>query len=282
VLIRTLPGATAGGLIHTFNEVGLLAENLRNSQYETPVGRRESYLEWVDVAVSRLRHLLPPEELDRLVTTPAFWHIQAAAAPLANGMTRTINREIDARRDVFDKLLGELNRPVERWSSLHVVVPDASMFFRHDKLEDWNLAPLIGVEGELGIHIVIPMAVIDELDRLKESGNQFARWRAKYSLAVLDRILPDPTDFGLLRDTGFEPGRGFINAELLIDPPGHVRLPEADDEIIDQAVTVNALAPEPITFLTYDTGQATRARARGLACRKLPDPPEGAEPARSR
>jgi hypothetical protein len=65
---------------------------------------------------------------------------------------------------------------------------------------------------------------------------------------------------------------------VLLDPPGHVRLPGDDDEIVDQAYSVNGLATQPVTVLTYDTGQSMRARARGLSCTKLPDPPEGEEP----
>jgi hypothetical protein len=64
---------------------------------------------------------------------------------------------------------------------------------------------------------------------------------------------------------------------VILDPPGHVRLP-GYDEIVDQAYSVNALATQPVTVLTYDTGQSMRARARGLTCRKLPDPPDVEEP----
>jgi predicted ribonuclease YlaK len=38
------------------------------------------------------------------------------------------------------------------------------------------------------VHIVIPMAVIDELDRLKKASKKETRWRARYSTAVLDRV----------------------------------------------------------------------------------------------
>lgn len=42
---------------------------------------------------------------------------------------------------------------------------------------------------DVPIHIIVPIIVVDELDRLKESSNRFTRWRAGYSLAALDRLL---------------------------------------------------------------------------------------------
>jgi predicted ribonuclease YlaK len=66
------------------------------------------------------------------------------------------------------------------------------MFIRHDKVEEWDLAPLLRLAEDEPLHIVIPIAVIDELDRLKEASNKQTRWRARYSTAVLDRVLrPD-------------------------------------------------------------------------------------------
>ena len=56
---------------------------------------------------------------------------------------------------------------------------------------------------------------------------------------------------------------------MLYDPPGHARLPINDDEIVDRALTVQLLAGRPVRLLTYDTGQAMRARAAGLTAVKL-------------
>jgi hypothetical protein len=268
VLIRPLPGTSAGVILDRLREVCTATENLNSAQYRGPIERRELYLDWANKAVSALWNLVSPADLSRLVMTPAFWHIQSAAAPLANGTTLTIDNEILARKTELEQLHNDLAGQVTFWTGVPIAVPDSTMFCRHDRLEDWDLAPLLGITNDRPTHIVIPMVVIDELDRLKESGNQHTRWRARYSLAVLDRVLPDPTQFGILRDAGFEPGR--------------VRLPGDDDEIIDQAHAVNCLSDRPITILTYDTGQSTRARARGLNCRKLPDPPNGEEPARPR
>jgi hypothetical protein len=79
-------------------------------------------------------------------------------------------------------------------------------------------------------------------------------------------------DFSALNTGGIP--RGEITVEVIFDPPGHNRLPIEDDEIIDQLVIVQPMTPSGITFVTYDTGQALRAREAGLKVLKLDKPEE--------
>ncbi|WP_245173595.1 hypothetical protein [Streptomyces aureus] len=108
--------------------------------------------------------------------------------------------------------------------------------------------------------------MVDELDGLKDSGKHRARYRASHTLGLLDATLNGST-FGILRyaDNRGEPAdwRGEVNMEIVLDPPGHVRLPIIDDEIIDRAVAIQPLAAREVRLLTCDTGQHTRGRAAG-------------------
>lgn len=84
---------------------------------------------------------------------------------------------------------------------------------------------------------------------------------------------------GLLRERDIVPNpdgltRSQIAIEIVFDPPGHTRLPINDDELVDRAVAIQALAGDQVTVLTYDTGQSTRARAAGLKAKKLAKPLE--------
>ena len=76
-----------------------------------------------------------------------------------------------------------------------------------------------------------------------------------------------PEDFTVLGSGGLP--RGEVTMELVFDPPGHVRLPINDDEIIDRALAIQRAAGRDVTLLTYDTSQSTRARTAGLPVRKL-------------
>jgi hypothetical protein len=130
--------------------------------------------------------------------------------------------------------------------------------------------------------------VIDELDGLKNrSSDRFVKWRAGYTLALLERII-GANGSGRLRAGDFSPiksggiPRGEVTAEVVFDPPGHLRLPIGDDEIVDRTLTIQSLAGRGVTMLTYDTGQAMRARVAGLVVEKLAKPPGDEPPGRSR
>jgi predicted ribonuclease YlaK len=117
--------------------------------------------------------------------------------------------------------------------------------------------------------VLVPIVIVDELDRLKESKDKSVRWRAGYTLAVLDRVFADGIARARLRpgDVVLGPDgltRSEVTIELVFGPPEHVRLPGNDDEIIDRALAIEALADRKVTLLTYDTGQSTRARNAGL------------------
>jgi predicted ribonuclease YlaK len=144
------------------------------------------------------------------------------------------------------------------------VAPDTSFFIEHeDKLEEANFQSLLDLPG-MPVHVLVPIVVVDELDGLKKSKDRDTRWRAAYTLAVLDRVLAasgGEATFGTVIPAGQE---GSCTVEILFDPAGHVRLPISDDELIDRILAIQPLAGRQVTLLTYDTGQSTRARAAGL------------------
>jgi hypothetical protein len=126
--------------------------------------------------------------------------------------------------------------------------------------------------------------VVDELDELKEARTA-VRHRALVSLAILDEVIAgSPQDPHLLRQPGlqrvneaYQAPTGALTVEVLFDPPGHTRLPIADDEIIDRALAVQPLAGRPVTLLTCDTSQSFRARSLGLNVVKAPRKNQKAE-----
>jgi hypothetical protein len=65
-----------------------------------------------------------------------------------------------------------------------------------------------------------------------------------------------------------------VTIEIVFAPPGHVRLPITDDEIISRILAVEPLAARNVTLVTYDTGQSTRGRTAGFRRSKLDKPAE--------
>jgi predicted ribonuclease YlaK len=162
------------------------------------------------------------------------------------------------------------------------VVADSSFYIQNpEPLAEADLHAILGLPPAEHIRLLFPITVVDELDALKESGKHRSRWRAAHTLGRLDEVLNGNT-FGIMRRADFdgEPAlwRGQLSMEIVLDQPGHVRLPIADDEIIDRAVAIQALATRKVRLLTCDTGQHTRGRAAGLKVTKVPAKDPGPEP----
>jgi predicted ribonuclease YlaK len=179
-----------------------------------------------------------------------------------------ISAEIDAQSVRFDGLASELDFARRLFDGAGTcLVPDTSFYIQHDKkIEEVDFHQLADTTGP--VRVVIPMVVIDELDGLKQATSAKVRWRAAYSVAVIDRVIADPPVPGLLRPGVQLPPRGEVKLQALLDPPGHRRMPINDDEIINRSLACRPLAGT-LMVLTYDTGQSTRARAAGLKVTKF-------------
>lgn len=113
------------------------------------------------------------------------------------------------------------------------------------------------------IGLIVPMVVIDELEKQKRSSDKRLCGRAQVTLAVIERVARDNVAGFSGIDRGEIPS-GETWLDVLFDLPGHVRLPINDDEIVDRALSVQILSGKDVTFLIYDTNQALRARHAGL------------------
>jgi len=195
-----------------------------------------------------------------------------------------VSLELTQRVAAFEAAIKALEAQIGRWSKYgHVVVPDTSFYIHHpDKVREVDFGPLINV-WESPVRVLVPVVIVDELDRLKEVRDRHVRWRAGHMLGVLDEVFASGTGPSRLRagDTApSEPGGRLISEisiEMVFDPPGHVRLPISDDEIVDCCLAIETLAGREVTLVIYDTGQSTRARFAGLRVVKLARP-QGDEP----
>jgi rRNA-processing protein FCF1 len=284
MLVTPRPGVNRENLLKTLQSVHTDVYNLRGggaarNAYE----RLLAYVEWTSTAVRVLGNQVSNCDLDRLVLTERYRLLLAGLVGTATSTELPVQRvvnglvslELDERVADFGAAIKALQGQIARWSAYgHYVVPDTSFYIHHeDKLEAVDFGPLTNVwQSEAAV--LVPIVIVDELDRLKESKDKVVRWRAGYTLAVLDRVFADGAGRARLRPGDVVPGpdgltRSEVTIELVFDPPGHVRLPGNDDEIIDRALAVEALADRKVTLLTYDTGQSTRARNAGLQVVKL-------------
>jgi hypothetical protein len=271
VLLEPLPGVTRQQLVDVVREVTSDLTNARTSG-----DAHRAYPDWAHRSALRLGSVVSPTTVERLVLTPRYWAL--FNVPGHKVAQQAADVELAERSRAFADVEANVRELERRWSRDGlIVVPDTSFYVTHpQKLEEVDFADVLALDGDDDIHVVVPVLVIDELDRLKEASNRDVRWRAGYTLAVIDRLLTDPTAVAPLysEPTVARTGQARRTAtlEILFDSPLHVRLPIADDELIDRALAVQAFAGGYPRIITYDTGQSTRARAAGLRVVKLDRP----------
>lgn len=226
------------------------------------------YLSWCRTSSDRLARILHPRDIDRLFLTATYWTLLSAQS--AGSIVRSaVHAEVDARTRDIEAAILDLEQQRTRWSHLAgpLVVLDTSVFIEHKDEFPMSLAT---IEQHLRpqhrddefatgtpVQFVIPLQVIDELDKAKADRS---RVRARLTLARLNEIITspgEPAPVEGLRDGSY--------LHLLLDEPGHSRLPLEDDEIVDRALYLEGVAgPGAVGIASLDTGMHLRARVAGL------------------
>ena len=273
-----LPGVATEQLVAVLHEETINLSNLRSGP-GTGIDRFNAYLQWSSDVVMRLGAMLRPGDLEQLVTTPCYWTLQTldpAARQLS--LAGFVDLEVTERLRRFELERDDLRRSIEHWRAQEgwLTVADTNVYLHHVRYfddVDWNA--VVGARLD-GVHLVIPLQVIDELDRHKRSQRgrkvgaanaEEVRTRARVTLKKMDEW-PSPGASVTVQRARI-PERGAITAEVLLDPPGHLRLADADAEIVDRAVVVKQLAQREVTIVTFDVGMKLRAQAAGLRVVRL-------------
>jgi rRNA-processing protein FCF1 len=284
VLVTPLPGTDRRDLREDLrsvrDEVCALRDGVRDGLRDGPRSAHDrllDYFGWVNDTVRRLGRQISAADIDRLLRTKGYdtlltrlgWNTLSTDQDVLNDL---ISAELDARCAAFDTAFKTLDDQIQRWAfHAEFVVLDTNIYVRHpQKLQVLDIATLLG-NPDVPVHILVPIVIVDELDRLKRSGDSQVRYRAGYTLAVLNRAFqhstgPERLPAPLPEDdlAGAEPPAAPVTIEIVFDPPEHVRLPINDDEIIDRIRAVQPLTARRVTLLTYDNGPALRARHAGL------------------
>lgn len=270
MLVTLAPGANPTKVLNVLFEQ---KNTIRNHHGDLP-----GYLDWALMTAQVLRNRIRRSDIDRLVFTPRLWRLQELTGRNDRFTNNLLSMEVNEKSEVFEQVHAGLKGEIARWSPADagLVVVDTSVFIHHpDKIRQIDYAAITGARAE-PVRLVVPRVVIDELDRLKESGNQTVRWRAGHTLGVLDELLTVPKGRATIREadsltqppTADGMPRGMVTIEVSFDDAHHVRLADPDDEIIDRALTLQAYAGRPVRLLTMDTSMALRARMLDLLVHK--------------
>ncbi len=271
--ITPLPGVQPKTLLDALRQVHNSASTAHASG-GSATDRLVAYARWARDAASQLAKMLRPEDVDRLVLTRRHWVIQGLdPGGLPETIELLVNLELEERLRTLATAVLKQEAILDRWASRtgQVVVADTNVYVEHeDPLASYDWRRIVGA-GARGLHLVVPTIVIDELDRLKRHNRRKVRSQARQKLRTLEeQLLENPLGVAELRPE--HDSVGAVTVELLLDDPEHVRLPDADDELVDRAQTLSVIAGRDVHFVTGDHGVLFRGAVAGLVVHHLPTP----------
>jgi hypothetical protein len=278
VVISIRPGYDANTVL------GYLREAVRGAS--NVLGQTDpslaDYLLWATAQLRTLGPSISAADLDDLVTTRQYWALVGLmdlAVTSRPGLAQLVHVEMAQRRAALEVAEEELSQAVLLTSRMPLAVVDTNVLLvLSDQLQGYDWHGVMGEKQDLQILVTIPMAVVDELDRLKRDRTPMKlngksptrRSLAIQALRTLDEMFPDPRRmFSIEQPT--EPIGQRVLFRILLEEPGHKRLPSVDAEVVDQTVALTAFGGR-VKLITFDTGMRLRARAADLEARQLPDP----------
>jgi len=255
------PGSVAQ-VITTLQSLLYECENCRNGQ--DALQARDAYLRWVEKADAQYGSLFTHSALEDGLHSPGYWEIHRLRFDSPRPFPM-IHREIRVQCDRIERVSADLQRLrefIERPGDL--VVPDTSALVQGEYFEDFDWAGELGLSGP--VRLIIPVAVLEELDQLKDRERGRAQKRARSvvrRLRELARKVPPGAPV---------PVRKGVTFEVLWEDGDHVRLAITDVEITEQALLLHELTGREVLLACADATMEFRARQAGLTVYDMPVP----------
>jgi len=253
------PGADPTQVIGTLNH---LIVEVSQCFGPTPGQRRDQYLAWVENAETQLHHVFRDRRVADHLLTDRYWHIRH----MSDGDKRPIpliDGEVAVQKEFIVRLAAQIQTELSAFGVPAGTVPlvidtNVLLHYRHFDQATWR-----DIAGGRRVRLVIPLIVIDELDTKSYASTSTAP-RAKKVLRSMQQSRRDasaeqPVD---LRDG--------VDWQILMDPPGHERAANADEELLRRADHLDRITPG-VVVASADYGIRLRAQARGLGTTTPPD-----------
>ncbi|MCW2538492.1 MAG: hypothetical protein JWN95_217 [Frankiales bacterium] len=230
------------------------------------------YQQWASASAETLGFAFDSDTIETLVLTRRSWllmetHRIFGEADNGPSIHKTFRAEQTDRLRVFDDLITKYRSIEARWSKSpdKFVVPDTNFFLHHDVIfehADWETIAGRRTGGK--VRVIVPIAVVRELDRQKINGKNIKVGKDKQDLKARARVtLRSMRDMFQNRDRsyGLSP---VVEIELLLDPLSHRPLPSVDSEIIERCLAAKRISGKDVALLTRDLGMKLTATAEGL------------------
>jgi hypothetical protein len=213
--MRLRRGVTVDQTIQGLSEIITESQRPRNSGPQVnPRIQLNAYLNWVYSAQARLRLLFSDTELEDSLLARAYWHVSMSSVPPSPELGRLIDEELvfQAGHPGIAGDAGSLGDAVERlrqWRKLanrpgKICIPDTNVLLHYTRFDQLPWRERV---GQRAVRLMVPLAVIDELDNKKYARRGEFQQRARELLVLIDRYettAPDAyvplQDGGDLRD----------------------------------------------------------------------------------
>lgn len=231
---------------------------------------RDHYLQMIDQLEREFRNLFPGRAYLDALHTERYWRIHSINPETASPAL-ILTAELDALRNVIMEWITALSRYdvlMARPGHLAVVVDTNA--FMHYRL--FHEIPWCDVFGQVAsVRLILPLAVLDQLDDKTYSGNTRLAKRAKKVLRALSPYLDAIATEGVASVQTGKGGERSVTLELLVDDDDHEPRTNIDSEILDRAEFFSQVAKCETIVVTADYGMRGRGAARGIHVVTLPE-----------
>ena len=140
---------------------------------------------------------------------------------------------------------------------------DSNLFLQCRPLQDLDWDCLVGRDE---VTLLVPSAVLAELDKHKSDGNSRRAQRARRALQFLDSILEAPDDTVIVRTTPVK-----VIAQFAPEVSGDASTSNDDSILFEVAEMRRTHGNQAVGLVTHDTNLKVKAKRKGLRFFPVPD-----------
>jgi len=233
-----------------------------------------AYQRWTADTVRVLSLTLTPASLDQLIRSLEHRLLHQGVVTSPAVLTQIVENEITRCSNALQVAATQLRQEVDRWAEVHtIVVPDTSLLLHHEhELAgiDWRQ---IAQTRQERVDVVIPMIVVNELDKTKDSPGKKpiadgvqgdTRTRARRTLSYLTACFLNPRSPHRLSTLDASVGTADVFLHLDVDALDHTPLPVPDAELVDRSATLRDLSGARVVVASNDVALSLRTRMEDL------------------
>ena len=140
---------------------------------------------------------------------------------------------------------------------------DSNLFLQCRPLQDLDWDRLVGREE---VTLLVPSAVLAELDKHKSDGNSRRAQRARRALQLLDSLLEAPDDTVIVRTIPTK-----VIAQFAPEVSGDAGASNDDSILFEVAEMTRARGTQAVGLVTHDTNLKVKAKRKGLRFFPVPN-----------